>query len=85
MDLRTSSFSPPSPFDSRGLLQFLLYEEMNSKIPLLGGVPLRGGRVPLIRHPELSLCEGVRIPSFHYFKELLNEIATSHRTLLAMT
>jgi len=41
--------------------------------------------VPLIGHPEPSLFEGVRISSFNYLKKILNEIATSHKTLLAMT
>jgi hypothetical protein len=47
------------------------------------------GRAPLIRHPEPSFFEGVRISSFNYFKKILKEIATSfiQRTveLLVMT
>jgi hypothetical protein len=42
-------------------------------------------RISHRRHPEASFFEAVRISSFNYFKKILNEIATSPKTLLAMT
>jgi len=35
----------------------------NEQFPSLEGCRFAAGRVPLIRHPEPSICEGVRISS----------------------